>query len=340
MAEKLFALLSVDVEEEGLFSGLYDQAMPSIRNTRYLERLRPFIERGMRPTLFCAYSAFADAPTLKILEMLRDRHGVEIGAHLHHWNTPPWPGKNENGFSSVLKSVPACRISNDLLDAKLHNLFQAANTFQGAPVTTFRMGRWDLHANHWPLLRRNGVETDASVRPLHCGRVSESGPDHFAAPANPYMVPCDGGSILEVPLTATPLFPLLGRVLAPPQMPFRSTLRHWGALAIWPIQQPLWLMKLATKLYVERGGRTVQLTWHSSEMMPGGAPHMPDEHAVNNFMRKTLAYMDWLQTKFSPSFAAIGDLKEELGARAPVIYGPGDWSALDNAAQAEAMHVH
>lgn len=333
MAEKLFALLSVDVEEEGLFSGRYDQGMPSIRNTRYLERLRPFMDLGMRPTLFCAYSAFADASTLKILENMRDRHGAEIGAHLHHWNTPPWPGKNENVFPTILKSVPACRVAQDLLDAKLRNLFQAANTFQGAPVTTFRMGRWDLHAAHWPLLRKNGVETDASVRPLHCGHVREAGPDHFAAPANPYRVACPGGTILEVPLTATPLFPLLGRVLSPPKRPFRSTLRHWGALALWPIQQPLWLMKLATKLYVERGGRTVQLTWHSSEMMPGGAPHMPDEHAVSKFMRKTLAYMDWLQTKFSPSFAAIGDLGKELGPDVPVVAGPGDWSAPANAAK-------
>ena len=29
--------------------------------------------------------------------------------------------------------------------------------FQSAPLTSFRMGRWDLHKNLWPLLAQAGV---------------------------------------------------------------------------------------------------------------------------------------------------------------------------------------
>jgi hypothetical protein len=53
-------------------------------------------------------------------------------------------------------------------------------------------------------------------------------------------------------------------------------------------------MKAVTKRYLAQGGRVLSLTWHSSEMMPGAAPHLPDASAVRRFLEKMRSYLRWL----------------------------------------------
>ena len=100
MSDQLFVVVGIDVEEEGLFGGRYACRRPSVRNTARLSLLRPLMERGVRPTLFCAYSALVDEPSREILAALQ-ADGAEIGAHLHHWNTPPLELQSIPGDLSV-----------------------------------------------------------------------------------------------------------------------------------------------------------------------------------------------------------------------------------------------
>ena len=331
----LTLVLSLDVEEEGLFGGRYACRAPGVRNTAALLRLAPLLGRGVRPTLFCAHSVLTDAASRRVLARLRDDHGAEIGAHLHHWNTPPLTPEAAAAPGGMLTRVPAAAVPRELMAAKLATLFQAAEAFQGAPVTSFRMGRWDLHAPLWPLLAEHGVRCDASVRPLHRGKDSVAGPDHFDAPADPYWVDAGRARILEMPLTVTPLFPWLpglSRALpAGAGAAMQAGLRHWGALALLPVEHPLALLKLTALLHAARGGWVLSLTWHSSELFPGGAPHVPDEATVTRFLAKMCAYVDWLAESFDLRFRTLAELRRdaESGAlraqEAPA--GSGDWTA-------------
>ncbi|WP_291357899.1 glycosyl transferase family 1 [Desulfovibrio sp.] len=331
----LTLVLSLDVEEEGLFGGTYACRAPGVRNTGALLRLAPLLERGIKPTLFCAHSVLTDAPSCRVLARLRDDHGAEIGAHLHHWNTPPLTPEAAAAPGCMLTRVPAAAVPQEGMAAKLATLFQAAETFQGAPVRSFRMGRWDLHAPLWPLLGEFGVRCDASVRPLHRGRDSMAGPDHFDAPADPYWVDARATRILEMPLTVTPLFSWLpglsGALPAGAGAAMQAGLRHWGALALLPVEHPLALLKLTTLLHASRGGRVLSLTWHSSELFPGGAPHVPDEATVTRFLDKMCAYVDWLAESFDLRFRTLEELRRDAEAgelhaqEAPA--GTGDWTA-------------
>lgn len=339
----LAVVLSLDVEEEGLFGGRYACKNPPVRNTAGLARLAPLLERGARPTLFCAHSVLADAASRRVLATLRDDHGAEIGAHLHHWNTPPLTP--EAASAGELTRVPAAAVPQALMAAKLKTLFAAGADFQGAPLTSFRMGRWDAHAPLWPLLAELGVRCDASVRPLHRGKPADSNapgaPDHFDAPADPYWLGDGAGRLLEMPLTVTPLFSWLpGLMRALPQgagAALRASLSHWGALALLPVQHPLSLLRLTTLLHAARGGQVLSLTWHSSEMFPGGAPHMPDEAAVARFLTKMCAYVDWLGESFDLRFLTLEELRREAEAGAFVPARPdaatGDWTWLQQAAE-------
>lgn len=321
MPEKksVFLAASVDVEEEGLFSGRYAACNLSLKNIKHLPKISHLIEKGLKPTLFCAHGVFADRECRKTLEFMRDKLGAEIGAHLHHWNTPPFESALDG--SQVKTSVPASEVKIPLLEQKLASLLRIAGGFQGSPVTSFRMGRWDLHNLHWPILARYGVKCDASVRPLHACKKPEYGPDHYGAPLNPYFIETPHGKILEIPLTVTPLFP--GTASIPQKL--RPSLKKWGVLPLLSVQYPLWLLKYVSARYLKAGGKVISLTWHSSEMMPGGAPHMPDDKSTKNFMSKLDRYLGWLMDAYNVTCLTMNKLVEQFKDAPLAIPSGADW---------------
>ena len=329
----LWLAASLDVEEEGLFGGKYVCRAPSLRNTAFLSRLAPLLERGLRPTLFCTHCALTDAPTQAMLACLRDRHGAEIAAHLHFWNTPPLADDGPD----VLSRVPAAALGQGAFRAKLRQLLAAGEAFQGEALRSFRMGRWDLHRHHWPVLAEQGITCDASIRPLHGPAADAHGlrlrPDHFSAPRTPYLVRTACGDILEVPLSVTPLLKtlpaLLDRLPAALRQPAVSSYFRWGALTLLPVEHPLRVMQYMTRRFVAAGGRILSLTWHSSEMMPGGAPHMPDEGHVTRFLEKIKKYIEWLPTIGDLRSVTMQEIRRELPAcPAPLPPATADWSVL------------
>ena len=329
----LWLAASLDVEEEGLFGGKYVCRAPSLRNTAFLSRLAPLLERGLRPTLFCTHCALTDAPTQAMLARLRDRHGAEIAAHLHFWNTPPLADDGPD----VLSRVPAVALGQGAFRAKLRQLLAAGAAFQGEALRSFRMGRWDLHRHHWPVLAEQGITCDASIRPLHGPAADAHGlrlrPDHFSAPRTPYLVRTAYGDILEVPLSVTPLLKtlpaLLDRLPAALRQPAVSSYFRWGALTLLPVEHPLRVMQCMTRRFVAAGGRILSLTWHSSELMPGGAPHMPDEGHVTRFLEKIKKYIEWLPTIGDLRSVTMQEIRRELPTcPAPLPPATADWSVL------------
>jgi hypothetical protein len=175
------------------------------------------------------------------------------------------------------------------------------------------MGKWYLYRWHWPLLAEAGVLVDASVRPLH---YAAQGPDHFDAPADPYVVDVQGRAILEVPLNCLPLCACLRR-LSPSsgtggslRMRLAASMRKWGVLALLPVYHPLWMMRIVTKRYLAQGGRVLSLTWHSSEMMPGATPHVPDAAAVERLLGKIRSYLRWLTGWTAVQGRTLDDLRQ------------------------------
>lgn len=318
--------LSIDVEEEGLFKKSYQCFNPPVENVAYLSELRPFINRGIKPTFFCAHAVLANNKSRSVIEsFLPD---IELGAHLHHWNTLPLiQNLPANG---ILKTVPAIQVPLSIMELKLKTLLKLCKEVAGKPVVSFRMGRWDLHASLWPLLISFGIKCDASVRPLHRGKTSMHGPNHFTAPPDPYWLRLPEGKLLEVPLTAVPIKGLGGflvNILAK-KPGWACKFHKWGALALLPVQHPLWLLKLTTLRHLQRGGKVLSLTWHSSEMMPNGTPHLQSQEGITAFLKKMFSYLDWLEEKFAIQYKTVGDLYNMDKAWPAPASEPGqDWIA-------------
>ena len=76
-APVLRVVVSLDVEEEGLFSGRYAASDCGVRNVALLPRLAPLSqELGFPLTLFCAHTVFASAEARPVLAWMRDHCGA------------------------------------------------------------------------------------------------------------------------------------------------------------------------------------------------------------------------------------------------------------------------
>ena len=325
----LRVIVSLDVEEEGLFSGNYAATGCGVRNVALLRRLAPLTnELGFPLTLFCAHTVFTNAEACEHLAWMRDHCNAEIAAHLHHWSTPPLEDVQNTPPAQAEKHGPPTRtdrLPRELLRQRLRTLLDAGRTFQSAPLTSFRMGRWDLKSSVRPLLAEEGITFDSSVCPL---RIFNDGPDHFLAPSDPYWLE-DTPSLLESPVTQIPLSRTVARLWhnCAKGANWADNFHFWGALSPNPVWHSGAVMRAATRLHMARGGRVLSLFWHSSEMLPGGSPNIPDQKAADALYTKIYDFLAWL----ARNYAVRGLTAAQLRAQAPGLdFGPrpagkGDW---------------
>lgn len=322
----LRVILAIDVEEEGLFSGRYPRHDLSVTNADSLHRLVPLTEHlDFPPTLLCTYAMLADARARAAVSEL-GQLGAEIGAHLHHWHTPP--------LEPTASSPGTRQVPDQIMAARIATLLDLAAEVRGRPITSFRQGRWDLQPALWPLLARAGVMVDSSVHPL---RFPQGGPDHFMAPVQPFRVEVERRKILEVPIGVVPLTFGLGRRVHGLATSLGrdfgrgllQTFPHWGCMSLKPVWHGLTYLQAATHLLVRQGGRVLSLTWHSSEMQAGCCPHLPGQADVDRLLRRIRLFLEWLVRTFpvrgvTLESLACEDLSFPLLGRVPASRA-GDW---------------
>ena len=303
---------TIDVEEEGLFSGRYQPEGPPTSNIPYLSQLDPLVaEFDLRPTLMVSYQAVRDPRHGAYINDLCQRWHGEIGAHLHAWNTPPLVDL------PYRQPVPSELIPRDILTAKLESLFKALGDL-GVEPTSFRMGRFNLGPRMLSILSDTTIIVDSSVAPM---RSYYGGPQHLAAPTDPYYPdpahpdrPGDS-DILEAPLTILPLLSGVGAVFRRLEsLPFPP-----GPWAAWAAQylaslpaQPVWTglnrLKLACQLHRRRGGRVLTVFLHSSELMPGCCPRHPGQKQVTRFLERLRNFLVWLRQDLAAEPVTLSEL--------------------------------
>ena len=311
-------VISIDVEEEGLFFGHYPRTPPGVTNVAELERLA-FIPRefGLPLTLLVTYQVARDPAACRVLTRWRERHGAEIGVHLHPWNTPPFLDLPEP------EPVPSARLPQELLRDKFARLLEPIRTNLEVAPRSFRMGRFDAGPQVWKLLPEFGLTVDSSVAPL-TPKGAEAG--YFLAPADPFGLTFGGNELLEVPVNMVPVLAgtpeLIMRLAAvlPPTWGrrLRNSFRYVGAVGVQPAWYPLASMQLAARLHRRRGGQVLTMFFHSSELKPGASRLFPTEAAVQQFVGKIRTFLTWLR-RTGP---VEGVTLAELGHDGPGVHGP------------------
>ncbi|MGC8657692.1 MAG: hypothetical protein ACP5U1_01330 [Desulfomonilaceae bacterium] len=304
--------VTIDVEEEGLFIGSYSSEDAPATNVFQLERLdRLFLELGVRPTLLVSYQVVNKPDILKKINSLKARWAAEIGAHLHHWNTPPIVPYEAR------PPVPSELISKDLLEAKTRSLLNILSKEAQAP-TSFRMGRFNLGPKMLQVLEVVGIKVDSSVSPM---RKSYGGANHICAPVDPYfpdsLNPVEQGMspVLEVPVTILPISRWFSRrlhALSERHFPANRVI-EWLSMNIGSIAaQPAWvnlpLAKAGVRLHDFRGGQCVIIFFHSSELVPSMNPLNPTEEHVGKFIKRLHRFIKWLQQHYDAKCCTLSEL--------------------------------
>lgn len=296
MSKKIYVCISLDVEEEGLFSGKYAKTGFTLHNVPLLKKLAPLsIEMGFPLTLFCAYPVFCDPKARETIQWMHKQCNAEIGAHLHHWSTPPF----DDNTNTIQIPARTHLLDKDLFKKKLTTLVDAAQNFTGQKPESFRMGRWDLKKEILPILSQSGILVDSSICPL---RAFKNGADHFLAPASPYWVKlANCARILEAPITQIPVIKTFSDLWHKTFNNYQQMLdsfHFFGAISPNPFWHNPVIMRLASIIHRLRGGEVLNLFWHSSEMMPKGSPHIPDQAAADAALAKIFHFCKWLKNNF------------------------------------------
>ncbi len=315
--------VTIDVEEEGLFQGEYPSGDAPVRNVPALSRLdSTFRQWGIRPTLLVTYQIIRHQFHQDLLLQLKEKWSAEIGAHLHHWNTPPLMSLQ------FPDPVPSELMPERLLEAKLENLLAAFKPM-GINPASFRMGRFNMGPKMFGLLQRTGVRVDSSIAPTHR---YYGGPDHRYAPSDPYFPdpedPARSGisHILEAPVTIVPLIPRLslfldrlGKNTAVPEKWISRIPLDLAALPAQPMWMGLRRLKAAVLMHRKRGGRVLTIFFHSSELMPGGCPQHPTNGDVEHFLDKLDSFFSWLRTEIAAESVTLQELTD--------VYNRNDFSS-------------
>ncbi|MGD9781044.1 MAG: hypothetical protein AB7V14_02705 [Kiritimatiellia bacterium] len=307
-ASSVQVAISLDVEEDGLGCGRYPRVPPGVANVAALERLE-FVTRdfGIPLTLLATYPVIMDDVCLARLVRWRDQRDAEIGAHLHPWNTPPFPEGDAEGNGNPTPWD----------GEKMATLRAAIEQRTGRAPVSFRMGRFAVSERMFDDVQRAGFRRDASVVPFHATSGALAA---YAVSPNPYRLRAETDSfpaLWEIPLTTLPVWPCAGRWMAaattglrrPWQAPLQRVFQRIGVAGLHPAWFALPVMCWAARLHIARGGRLLHVFMHSSDLMPGCTPAFPTEQSVQRQINRLAAFLRWLQRRYSVAGATLGAVR-------------------------------
>ncbi len=322
----MHVITTIDVEADNEWAGAPERAYRSLQQLPRLQELCD--ELGAQPTYLVTYDVATETEGASIVKELGASGRCEIGAHLHAWTTPP----DVPELEADARARPyLSEYSLETQRQKLVNLTEVLGELVGSDPTSYRGGRWDIDMDCLNLLSETGYLVDTSVTPLVSWRraagVTKGGPVHARAPAYPYHPAGDDlyrqgdHNILEVPVTIA----VVGAVSEP----------RYGALAarwehVRPVWAPLkramkwtglakrmWLDPVSTnardlialcKLMIGRGAPVLNMAFHSSELMAGCAPSVPDKRSEDEVWARIGQVLSFCADQENVSFATLSAL--------------------------------
>ena len=181
-----------------------------------------------------------------------------------------------------------------LLENQLRELTAAIESSLGVRPVSYRAGRHGFDTRSLRILEKLNYRVDTSVDPLF-NETRKGGPSFAGAPVSPYWPSHDDvkikgtSSVLEIPVSSAtaPALPkvLERRFTSLSPIPWRGYLKHLGLRAVWlrPSYSSIEDAKALASALVARGVPTLNMLFHSSELVPGGSPYNRNEADVNRF---------------------------------------------------------
>jgi len=288
-------IVFVDAEEEFRWH-TYSPTAVSVRNIAAQMRAQAILnEFGVKPTYLVDYPVASQPEGYLPLKQILDQDLCSVGAQLHPWVNPPIEGE------ITLRNTYAGNLPASLERAKIERLTATIAHSFGVKPTVFKAGRYGAGPNTATALMACGYCVDASVMPL-ADFSAEGGPDYTAAPAAPYWIDRDR-RLLEISTTAglvglmgsagpRSVHALLSGVSTAVRLPgLLSRLRLLERIRLTPEGISLEEAKRLTLALFRHGTRLFVVSYHSSSLLPGGAPYVGSEADLTAFLKWLEGYL-------------------------------------------------
>ncbi len=290
MSGRTLFMVGVDTEADDQWT-LEGRKRLSVENARALPRLQALCDaHGVRPSYLVTHEMATREPSRSILRDLSATGRCEIGAHLHPWSSPPYREED------LVGRYPS-QLDDSQLQTQLAELTAAIESSIGVRPVSYRAGRHGFDARSLGILEKLGYRVDTSVDPLF-NETRKGGPSFAGAPVVPYWPdPADvrargTSSVLEIPVSSATR-PALPKALEKgfaslPAIPWRGYLKRLGLRAVWlrPSYSTIEDAKALASALVAGGVPTLNMLFHSSELVPLGSPYNRTEADVDRFFER------------------------------------------------------
>ncbi len=297
-------VITIDAEEDSW--GLWKTTNDSVDNITRIPIIQDLFDRfGAVPTYLVNYPVATNEKARQIFEGIIDRVRCEIGAHCHPWNTPPFE-EETNARNTMM-----CNLPYTLVHRKLATLHKAIiDGFKVIPVC-FRTGRWGFGPQVAKSIHKLGYRVDTSVTPFIDWR-DEGGPDFSESSTFPYRFDTHGvlsekadGCLLEVPATIGFLQKDFRRCSQVTKWILRPPFRSFNLLGIlnrlrvvncrWlspELSSASEMIRLA-KNFILSGHKILNLSFHSTSLLPGKGPFVRNEEEFNSFLKDIELFLEF-----------------------------------------------
>ena len=293
MSTKVF--ITIDTEEDNWAS--FKETVGTVENILALPRLQSLFNKyGAVPTYLINYPVASQQQSIEVLSSFLNEGVCEIGTHCHPWNTPPIE-EDLNARNSMM-----CNLSYELLIKKMSYLHKTIEeNFHIKPIT-FRAGRWAFNENVARCLSELGYLVDTSMTPF-IDWTSYHGPNFRRSSTKPFYFKMNNlevhdkcGELLEVPPTIGYFqknFKMCDYVKNMINESKLSKLRLLGILDRLHLLNFHWLspefsngeeMVKLSKSFVGSGHKFLNMSFHSTSLLPGKSPFVRDDHELIAFL--------------------------------------------------------
>jgi hypothetical protein len=316
MAPRFF--ITIDTEEDDW--GEYRSTGFSLDAIHQLFRVQEiFNAYGAIPTYLVTYPVVKHPGTRAFFLDNLANGRCEIGAHCHPWNTPPFD-EAINERNSMLCNLPYPLVRDKIATLK----DEISNTLGVVPVC-FRAGRWGSGPDVAKAIQELDFRIDTSVTP-YVDWTTSGGPDYRAAPTHAYrfrpddiLAAAPNGPLLEVPVTIGILQPyeaFARRAIAAGSIARRLRIR--GLLDVARIVNLRWLspelstareMIALAKRYLLRKSAYLNMSFHSTTLVPGQTPFVRTQQDLEVFLRNIEAVIKYVAGE-GVVFSALTDSQQ------------------------------
>jgi hypothetical protein len=320
-------IVTIDTEGDNLWASPREI---ETKNALYLPRFQQLCEEfGFKPTWLTNYEMAISPQFNDFGRKLIARGTAEIGMHLHAWNSPPVVPLTSDDFRFLPYLVEYPESVAEEKVAYMTTLLQ--ERFE-TKMVSHRAGRWAFNSHYAKLLVKYGYLADCSVTPnvswveTMGSPEGKGGTDYSKFPSQPYFMDladisrsdeAGTSALLEVPPTV--IKSLLYRRI-PWSYSVATNLKH---------------MLGSVREAVKDKKPYIEFVLHSSELMPGGSPSLPDEASIEmlykdlrvlfteisrNFIGMTLAEFrgQWVANQAAPARREVSKPHQPLTSTPPM----------------------